>query len=220
MTAHCTGEPQVGSPGVWRARRAARCDFSPTQIEALEGLLQSLAAEAAKKQGIEVKKTQTDAQAGRAAGALFRAEVTAKVFIMSAALALTRTSGDRRHFQRAALLARPGWRRDGDQSGGQLPAPAFATTGGACVSALLLALRSRWLALRDIDVTCAPALDVRARFRRRSCKRRGGSLRLLVAAFAALRASERKRQSGTRRSASLRTSLTSSCWRSRSSGCA
>lgn len=56
---------------------------------ALEALLHSIAVEVAAKQGFEVRKTRLSLTQDGPLAVSFRAEVTAKVFVMSAMLALT-----------------------------------------------------------------------------------------------------------------------------------
>jgi hypothetical protein len=56
---------------------------------ALESLLQKLAAEAAGKQGLEIKKTKLELTARGPRALSFRCEVTAKMFVMSADLSLS-----------------------------------------------------------------------------------------------------------------------------------
>jgi hypothetical protein len=57
--------------------------------QALEGALQELASGAARKQGVEIKKTRLALTSKTARSLSFRADVTAKMFIMSASVVLT-----------------------------------------------------------------------------------------------------------------------------------
>ena len=155
-----TGDPQVGSL-VLKQAVSGTVSVKAT-IEALEGLLQSLAAEAASKQGVDVKKTKlTLTQEGPRAVA-FRAEVTAKVFIMSATLALTgKLEIDDDFNARLLSLGLDGDAMVTNLAGGFLK-PRLQQLEGRVFP--LLAILPSGLHLRDIQVAVAPALQIQARF--------------------------------------------------------
>jgi hypothetical protein len=129
---------------------------------ALETLLHSLAVEMAAKQGFEVRKTTlTFTQEGPRA-VTFRAEVTAKVFVMSASLALTgrltvddalnarisnlALDGDGMILKLAAGFARPHLDR---LEGRTFPLLTFTPAG---------------LSLRDVEMTVGETLRASAHF--------------------------------------------------------
>jgi hypothetical protein len=155
-----SGDPQVGSL-VLKSAGAGSVSVKAT-IEALEGLLLSVVSEAATKQGIEIKKTKlTLNQEGPRVGS-FRAEVTAKVFIMSATLALTgRLEIDDDFNARLSSLG-----LDGDAMvtnlAGSFLKPRLQQLEGRLFP--LLAFLPAGLKLRDIQVSVAPALHVQAQF--------------------------------------------------------
>lgn len=155
-----TGEPKNGSLLLESAGSGSVS--VKVEIAALEGLLQSFAAEAAAKQGIEIKKTKlTLTQEGPRAVA-FRAEVTAKVFIMSATLALTgRLDIDDEFNARLSSLG-----LDGDAMvtnlAGSFLKPRLQQLDGKTFP--LFAFLPKGIQLRDIQVAVAPALQVQARF--------------------------------------------------------
>jgi len=157
-----TGDPQVGSL-VLESAAAGTVSVEVT-IEALESLLQSLAAEAAAKQGIEVKKTQLTLKQEGPRAVSFRAEVTAKIFVMSAALALTGKLEIDDEFN--ARLS--GLGLDGDAMvtnlAGSFLRPRLQQLEGRTFP--LFAFLPAGLKLRDIEVTVTPALHVQARFGR------------------------------------------------------
>lgn len=160
VQAQITGVPQNGSLILKQA--ASGTVSVKVAIEALEGLLQSVAAEAGGKQGIDIKKTQlTLTQEGPRAVA-FRAEVTAKVFIMTAALALTgKLEIDDAFNARLSSLG-----LDGDAMvtnlAGSFLKPRLQELEGRTFP--LLAFLPSGLQLRDIQLAVAPALHVQARF--------------------------------------------------------
>jgi hypothetical protein len=160
VTAQVVGNPQKGSLVLKQA--ASGTVSVKAAIEALEGLLQSFAAEAASKQGVDVKKTKlTLTQEGPRAVA-FRAEVTAKVFIMSAALALTgKLEIDDEFNARLSSLGLDGDAMVTNLAGGFLK-PRLQQLEGRAFP--LLAILPSGLHLRDIQVTVAPALQIQARF--------------------------------------------------------
>jgi hypothetical protein len=155
-----TGEPQTGSLVLESA--GAGSVSVEVAVEALETLLQSLAADAASKQGIEVKKTRLTLNQEGPRAISFRAEVTAKVFIMSAALALTGKLEIDDDFN--ARLSSLGL--DGDAMvlnlAGSFLKPRLQQLEGKVVP--LFALLPSGLKLRDIQVSVVPALHVQARF--------------------------------------------------------
>ncbi|MEP6668187.1 MAG: hypothetical protein ABJF10_03490 [Chthoniobacter sp.] len=155
-----TGDPQVGSL-VLESAAAGKVSVEAS-IEALEGLLQSLAAEAAKKQGIEVKKTKLTLTQDGPRAVSFRAEVTAKIFVMSAMLALTgRLEIDDEFNAKLSSLG-----LDGDAMvtnlAGSFLRPRLDKLEGKVFP--LFAFLPAGLQLRDIEVSVAPALQVQARF--------------------------------------------------------
>jgi len=155
-----TGEPQVGSL-VLKSAAAGMVSVKAT-IEALEGLLQSFAAEAAAKQGVDVKKTKLTLKQEGSRTISFRAEVTAKVFVMSANLALTgRLEIDDAFNARLSSLG-----LDGDAMvtslAGSFLRPRLQQLEGREFP--LFAFLPAGLKLRDIEVAVAPALHVQARF--------------------------------------------------------
>lgn len=160
VEAQVTGVPQKGSLVL---KHAAEGTVSvKVAIEALEGLLQSFAAGAAEKQGIDVKKTKlTLTQEGPRAVA-FRAEVTAKMFIMSAVLALTGKLEIDDEFN--ARLSSLGLDGDAMVTGlaGSFLKPRLQQLEGRTFP--LLAFLPAGLQLRDIQVAVTPALQVQARF--------------------------------------------------------
>ena len=160
VQAQVTGVPQKGSLILKHA--ASGTVSVKVAIEALEGLLQSLASEAGGKQGIDIKKTQlTLTQEGPRAVA-FRAEVTAKVFIMSATLALTgKLEIDDAFNARLSSLGLDGDAMVTNLAGGFLK-PRLQQLEGRVFP--LLAILPSGLQLRDIQVAVAPALQVQARF--------------------------------------------------------
>ncbi|MDR3405212.1 MAG: hypothetical protein P4L99_22140 [Chthoniobacter sp.] len=155
-----TGDPQVGSL-MLESATAGQVSVQVT-IEALESLLQSLAAEAATKQGIEVKKTKLTLKQEGPRAVSFRAEVTAKIFVMSAMLALTgRLDIDDDFNARLSSLG-----LDGDAMvtnlAGSFLRPRLQQLEGRLFP--LFAFLPEGLQLRDIEVAVAPALHVQARF--------------------------------------------------------
>jgi len=130
--------------------------------EALEDLLRSLVSGAAAKQGLEVKETKLDLEQDGARGVAFRAEVTAKVFIMNATLALTgRLDIDDAFNARLSALA-----LDGDSMvvnlAGSFLRPRLQALEGRVFP--LLAFSPGGLKLRDIELSVSPSLQVHARF--------------------------------------------------------
>jgi hypothetical protein len=160
VEATITGEPKAGSL-VLKSAGAGSVSVK-VAIEALEGLLQSVAAEAASKQGVEVKKTKLTLKQEGPRSVTFRAEVTAKVFIMSADLALTgRLEIDDEFNAKLSGLA-----LDGDAMvtnlAGSFLKPRLQQLEGKTIP--LFAFLPSGLLLRDIQVSVAPELCVQARF--------------------------------------------------------
>jgi hypothetical protein len=117
---------------------------------------------AAAKQGADVKKTKLMLKQDGPRTVSFRAEVTAKVFIMSATLALTgKLEIDDDFYARVSGLA-----LDGDAMvtnlAGSFLRPRLEKLEGSVFP--LLAFLPAGLMLRDIEVSVAPALHVQARF--------------------------------------------------------
>ena len=155
-----TGEPPVGSLVLKSA--AAGTVSVKVEIEALEGLLQSVAAEAAAKQGIDVKKTKLTLKQEGPRAISFRAAVTAKIMIMSAELALTgRLEIDDDFNARLSSLG-----LDGDAMvtnlAGSFLRPRLQQLEGREFP--LFAFLPGGLKLHDIEVAVAPSLHVQARF--------------------------------------------------------
>jgi hypothetical protein len=155
-----TGEAQNGSLKLETA--TAGTVAVQVTLEALEALLQSVASEAAAQKGIEVKKTKLTLTQEGPRAVSFRAEVTAKVFIMSASLALTgRLEIDDAFNARLSALA-----LDGDAMvtnlAGSFLRPRLQELEGKVFP--LLALSPGGLKLRDIEVSVTPDLQLRARF--------------------------------------------------------
>ncbi len=130
--------------------------------EALETFLNSLAVEAAAKQGFEVRKTRLTFTQESPRAVAFRAEVTAKVFVMTAALALTgRLVIDDELNARISNLA-----LDGDgmilKLAGSFAKPHLDRIEGRVFP--LLAFTPGGLRLRDVELTAGERLLVRAQF--------------------------------------------------------
>jgi len=130
--------------------------------EALEALLKSVVSELAAKQGLEVKKTKLDLTQEGARSVVFRAEVTAKVFIMNATLALT----GRLDIDDAFNARLSGLGLDGDSMvvnlAGSYLRPRLQELEGRVFP--LLAFSPGGLKLRNIELAVTPALQLRARF--------------------------------------------------------
>lgn len=129
--------------------------------EALEALVQLLAAEAASKQGIEVRKTNlTFTQEGPRA-VLFRAEVTAKVFVMTAKLSLSgRAEIDGDLNARFSGLTLGGDAMITKLAGGYLR-PHLDRLEGRVFP--LLAFSLGGLKLQDVEILVGPTIEIRAR---------------------------------------------------------
>ena len=155
-----TGEPPTGSLLLETAAMGAVS--VKVTIQALEGLLQTVAGEAAAKQGIEVKKTKLTLKQEGPRAVSFRAAVTAKVFVMNADLALTgRLEIDDAFNARLSSLA-----LDGDAMvtglAGNFLRPRLQQLESRVFP--LFAFLPAGLNLRDITVSVAPALHVQAHF--------------------------------------------------------
>jgi hypothetical protein len=142
---------------------AAAGDVSlQTTRAALETLLHALAVEAAAKQGLEVKKTSLQFTQEGPRVVSFRVEVTVKVFVMSAVLALTgQFTIDEALNARLSNLA-----LDGDgmilKLAGSYARPHLDRLEGRVFP--LLALTPDVLKLRDVELTAGETLRVRAQF--------------------------------------------------------
>jgi len=131
-------------------------------VEALEALLLSVASQAASKQGVDVKQTKLTLTQDGPRAVSFRAEVTAKVFIMSAALALTgKLEIDDEFNARVSGLELGGDPMVTNLAGSFLR-PRLQQLEGR--SFPLLAFSPGGLKLRDIELSVTPALSVKALF--------------------------------------------------------
>lgn len=153
----------TGDRGCLGLRSAAAGNVSVEATrEALEALVHAIAVEAAAKQGLEVKKTKlTFTQEGPRAVA-FRAEVTVKVFVMSASLALSgRLRIDDEMNARFSDLT-----LDGDgiilKLAGGYARPHLDRLEGRVFP--LLAFTAGGLRLRNLEMTAGETLRVRAEF--------------------------------------------------------
>ncbi len=130
--------------------------------EALESFLNSIVVEAAKKQGFEVRKTHLEFTQEGPRAVSFRAEVTAKVFVMSASLALIgKLSIDDDLNARLSNLALDGDGMILKLAGGFLK-PRLDSLEGRSYS--LVALIPGNLKLRDVELTAGNSLRVHAKF--------------------------------------------------------
>lgn len=149
--------------GALAVKNAAAGEVSvKAERAALEALLQSFASELAAKQGLEVKKTNLSFTQEGPRTVAFRAEVTAKVFVMSASLALTgRVAIDDALNAKISNLA-----LDGDgmilKLAGSYAQPYLAKLEGKEFA--LLAFTPGGLKLRDVEITAGESLIVRAKF--------------------------------------------------------
>lgn len=128
----------------------------------LETLFHALAVEAAARQGLEVRKTTLSLTQEGPLAISFRIEVTAKIFIMSAALALTgHLTVDEQLNARFSDL-----RLDGDgmilKLAGSYARPHLDSLEGRVFP--LLAFAPNGLPLRDIKLSVGENLGVSARF--------------------------------------------------------
>ncbi len=130
--------------------------------EALESFLHSFAVGAAKKQGFEVKKTRLDCTQEGPRAVSFRAEGTAKVFVMSASLALTgKLAIDDELNAKLSNLA-----LDGDgmilKLAGSYAKPHLDKLEGRAFP--LMAFTAGGLRLHDVELTAGNSLRVQAKF--------------------------------------------------------
>jgi hypothetical protein len=128
----------------------------------LEALFHSLATEAAAKQGLEVRKTGLHFTQNGPRSVAFRAEVTVKIFVMSAKLALTGSFviDDELNARISNLVL------DGDamvlKLAGGYARPYLARLEGRVFP--LLAFAPGGLKLRDVELTAGDTLIARAKF--------------------------------------------------------
>jgi len=154
------GTPQEGSLKLESAA-AGKVSVATTKA-ALETLLLSVVSEAASKQGVTVKETKLTLKQEGPRAVTFRAEVTAKVFIMNATLALTgRLDVDDAFNARLSSLG-----LDGDPMvtglAGSFLRPRFQQLEGRDFP--LLAFSPGGLKLRNIEVSVTPELELHAQF--------------------------------------------------------
>lgn len=149
--------------GTLELKSAASGNVSVTIArQALEALLHSFAVEAAARQGFEVRKTTLNFTQEGPRTVTFRAEVTAKVFVMSASLALTgRLAVDDALNARLSNLA-----LDGDgmilKLAGSFAKPHLDRLEGREFA--LMTFAPAGLRLRDVQMTAGEALHIRAEF--------------------------------------------------------
>ena len=128
---------------------------------ALEALLQSVASAAAAKQGLEVRGTTLTLTQEGPRAISFRADVTAKIFVMTAALSLTgRIEIDGELNARFAGLALGGDAMVTNLAGGFLR-PHLDRLEGRAFPLLTFSLGG--LKLQDVEFLVGPELEVRAR---------------------------------------------------------
>lgn len=157
---HFAGSPADGTLVLAKAA-SGTLSLAVAQAD-LEALLHQLARNAAEKQGVEIKKTQLELTALGKRALSFRCEVTAKMFVMSADLAL---SG---HFEvDEQLNARlTGLTLGGDamitKLAGGFIRPHLDKLEGRVFP--LLALAPGELGLRDVKIATSGGLEVRAKF--------------------------------------------------------
>ncbi len=131
---------------------------------ALEALLHRLATQAAEKQGVEIKKTTLELTARGPRALSFRCEVTAKMFVMSAALSLSgNLDVDEQLNARVSGLT-----LGGDAMITKLAAGFVRPQLDKLESRVipLLALAPGGLKLRDVEIATRDGLDIRAKFGR------------------------------------------------------
>jgi len=154
------GAPPVGSLKLESA--AAGTVSVQTTVEALEELLLSVVSQAAEKQGVTVKETKLTLHQEGPCAITFRAEVTAKVFIMSATLALTgRLDIDEAFNARLSSLGLDGDPMVTSLAGGFLR-PRLQQLEGRAFP--LLAFSPGGMKLRDIEMSVTPDLRLQAQF--------------------------------------------------------
>ncbi len=128
----------------------------------LEALVHGLAAEAAAKQGLEVRQTSLAFTQEGPRGVSFVAEVTAKIFVMSAALALSgRLTIDDELNARVSGLSLGGDAMVTKLAGSFIRPHLDRLEGRAFP---LLAYTAGRLKLREIELVAGPTLEIRARF--------------------------------------------------------
>lgn len=131
-------------------------------IEALEALVHGLAVEAAARQGIEVKQTRLSFTQEGPHTISFSAEVTAKVFVMSAAISLRgRLSIDEELTARFSGLSLGGDSMVTKVAGGYIRPHLDRLEGRAFP---LLAYTAGRLKLHDIELVAGSTIAIRARF--------------------------------------------------------
>jgi len=131
-------------------------------IEDLEKLLHSVVTAAAGKQGIEIKKTTLSVTPEGPRAVSLRVEATAKVFVMTAKLAvLGRLEIDNDFYAKLSALS-----LDGDAMvtnlAGSFLRPRLQQLEGRVFP--LMAFLPAGIILRDIEVSASPNLHVQARF--------------------------------------------------------
>jgi len=153
----------AASAGSLKLENAAAGTVSvQTTVDALEELLLTVVSEAAAKQGVAVKATKLTLHQEGPCAITFRAEVTAKVFIMSATLALTgRLDIDEAFNARLSSLT-----LDGDPMvtglAGSFLRPRLQQLEGRAFP--LLAFSPGGMKLRDIQMSVTPDLRLQAKF--------------------------------------------------------
>ncbi len=130
----------------------------------LEALLHQLARDAAEKQGVEIKRTRLELTARGPRALSFRCEVTAKMFVMSADLALSgQFEVDEQLNGRLTGLTLGGDAMITKLAGGFVRPHLDKLEGRAFP---LLALAPVELKLRDVEIATADGLEIRAKFGR------------------------------------------------------
>jgi hypothetical protein len=154
------GTPKDGSLKLENA--AAGTVSVQTTVESLEGLLLSVVSELAEKQGVTVKETKLTLNQEGPRAIAFKAEVTAKIFIMSATLALT----GRLDVDDAFNARLSGLGLDGDAMvtnlAGSFLKPRLQQLEGKVIP--LLAFSPGGMKLRNIQVSVKPDLQLHAEF--------------------------------------------------------
>jgi hypothetical protein len=154
------GTPQEGSLKLESA--GAGTVSVQTTVEALEALLMSVVSEAAEKQGVAVKETKLTLNQEGPCAIAFKAEVTAKVFIMSATLAVI----GRLDIDEAFNARLSGLELEGDPMvtglAGSFLRPRLQQLEGRVIP--LLAFSPGGMKLRNIQVSVKPDLRLHAEF--------------------------------------------------------
>jgi hypothetical protein len=131
-------------------------------VEALEALVHGFAVEAGARQGIEVRKTRLSFTQEGPRTVSFVAEVTAKFFVMSAAISLSgRLAIDDELNARFSGLSLGGDAMVTKLAGGYIRPHLDRLEGRAFP---LLAYTAGRLKLHDIELLAGPKLAIRARF--------------------------------------------------------